>query len=79
MLRGKIDKNGFLFIDRGMPELTRAMCPHNQKACSHDCALFGAPSGATVTHESKKRYYTAIKLCGNALWFSELTDERGTV
>lgn len=70
MLQGKIDKNGFLFIDRGLPELTRAMCPHTQKACSHDCALFGVPSTLLTG-------VTTLYLCGNELWFSELIDERG--
>lgn len=46
MQKGTIDKNGFLFIDRGLPEMVRAMCPHTERACSHDCVLFGDERGA---------------------------------
>lgn len=70
MLRGKIDKNGFLFIDRGMPELTRAMCPHTQKACGHDCALFGTPDDGVVTGA------VDLDICGQEFRFSELIDDR---
>ena len=71
MLQGRIDKNGFLFYDRGLPELTRAMCPHTQMACGHDCALFGTP-------EYGAPGIIMLRLCLQyELVFSELTDERG--
>ena len=66
MLMGTIDKNGFLFIDRGLPEMVRAMCPHTERACSHDCVLFGELDSTGN-----------LEICGHFIHFSELIDERG--
>ena len=69
-LVGKIDKNGYLFIERG-GRMERQDCPYTRMSpCSHSCPKFGNPdmcSGRTVF----------LAICGGqVLVFKKFVDER---
>lgn len=70
-MKGKIDKDGFLWIER-KGEWTKQFCPFVSKVwCGHWCPLFGEPRGERCAGEEIK-----LDICKKTLFFSELTDER---
>jgi hypothetical protein len=70
-MKGKIDKDGFLWIER-KGEWTKQRCPFvGDDWCGHWCPLFGEPRGERCAGEEIK-----LDICKKTLFFSELTDER---
>ncbi len=82
-MKGKIDNNGWLRIERGGKEKLQE-CPFMQRAfqvndvsiapCGDWCPLFGEPKWEIDNKAA------IIEICqGNRLYFDEFTDEKGTV
>ena len=84
-MKGKIDKNGALFIAR-CGEMKAQFCMHVLRAndmgctCNDKCPQFGEPtSGKAIGELSKTEISIPIELqiCNNrTLYFNEFTDER---
>lgn len=78
-MKGKIDSNGWLRIERGGKEKLQE-CPFMQRAfqvndvsiapCGDWCPLFGEPV------DCSEGYFT-LSLCQKTLAFNVFTDERG--
>jgi len=68
-MKGKIDKDGFLWIER-KGEWTKQFCPFVSKVwCGHWCPLFGEPEFIDG--------HPRLSLCRKVLEFVSLVDERG--
>jgi len=68
-MKGKIDKDGFLWIER-KGEWTKQFCPFVSKVwCGHWCPLFGEPEFIDG--------HPRLSLCRKVLKFVSLVDERG--
>ena len=72
LMTGKIDKSGYLFIERGGC-FERQYCPNTRKEpCGHSCPLFGEPA---KTRPKIKSVY--LSLCKDKLLvFTRFIDER---
>jgi hypothetical protein len=94
MMKGKIDNNGWLRIERGGKEKLQE-CPYTQKTfqvnnltmrepCGDWCPLFGEPmdntmSWTTVDGHIGGHKTTELELCRKKLYFDEFTDGREDV
>jgi len=68
-MKGKIDKDGFLWIER-KGEWTKQYCPIvNDDWCGQWCPLFGEPEFIDG--------HPRLSLCRKVLEFVSLVDERG--
>ena len=68
-MKGKIDKDGFLWIER-KGEWTKQFCPFvGDGWCGHWCPLFGEPEFIDG--------HPRLSLCRKVLEFVSLVDERG--
>jgi hypothetical protein len=68
-MRGKIDKNGFLHIER-RGKMIMQRCPHSvQDGCGDWCPLFGEPEFISCGKEKR------LELCGKTLIFDNLEKE----
>jgi len=87
-MKGKIDSNGWLRIDRGGKERLQE-CPFMQRAfevndiaiapCGDWCPLFGEPKTVKLNtlHKADMKEETALVIChGKCLVFDQLTDDR---
>ena len=75
-MKGKIDKDGFLWIER-KGEWTKQFCPFVSKVwCGHWCPLFGEPEFIDG-HPRFIDGHPRLSLCRKVLEFVSLVDERG--
>jgi hypothetical protein len=84
-MKGKIDKKGHLWIERG-GKMKEKYCMYNSLGdnCADYCPLFGEPeehddedwNPTTERYEPNGKKYVKITLCHRTLVFNELTDER---
>jgi hypothetical protein len=89
-MKGKIDKRGELFIERG-GALLRMSCPFSDylispipghppesqepRICGHWCAMFGEPRKIIINPKTGKKSMI-LELCHKSIVFDEFTDER---
>ncbi len=73
-MKGKIDNEGHLYIERGR-RLTEQGCPYSsgEAFCGDWCPLFGEPN---VVEFPENETMTCLQTCRNPLYFDEFTDER---
>jgi len=72
-MKGKIDKDGFLWIER-KGEWTKQFCPFVGDCndwCGQWCPLFGEPF-SKINHAGAE-----LSLCKRTLYFDTFKDERG--
>jgi hypothetical protein len=84
-MKGKIDKYGNLYIERG-DKMKSQSCPFKEKSehdyfenCNDECPLFGEPKTVALDtlYQSDKKVETALVIChGKCLVFDQFTDER---
>lgn len=75
---GKIDKYGFLWIERMRPEgatFEKAECPYGKNVCGDACALFGEP--VKLQDDTTGIACTELEVCVSLLDFDTFADERG--
>lgn len=91
-MKGKIDNNGWLWIERGGKEKLQE-CPFTQKTfqvnnltirepCGDWCPLFGEPTIICLDtiNRGDRKTETALPIChGKYLHFDEFTDEKEDV
>ena len=73
-MKGKIERNGYLYIFRPGVGFKYQSCPydagqHGPSGCGDWCPLFGEPQGAPDDLRT-------LRLCHTNLMFDEFTDER---
>lgn len=76
-MKGKIDKYGFLYIERANGIYKKIKCPHGSQEnfCGDWCALFGEPDLMKITLIPDVKE-NSLKLCNKKLYFDHFTDER---
>lgn len=67
-MKGKIDKNGCLLIERRNGEYIKQICPFKKDFCGDACPLFGEPENGGG--------YINIRLCQSVAQFKYFGDER---
>jgi len=88
-MKGKIDKNGYLFIKRG-GKYEPQLCPHSTHLvndcvgfvnCGEWCVKFGEPKEIEVDllNDTEKLDGIYLNVCELCLEFEEFTDEREAI
>lgn len=71
-MKGKLDKDGRLWIERGKVGLSKMFCPYSiiEERCGTWCPLFEEPY---IIPKEKK---VLLSLCEKDWYFDDFTDER---
>jgi len=80
-VKGKIDKAGILFIERGK-RMAVQNCPFKECRCGDWCPLFSEPRQVALDtlYQSDKKVEAILIIChGRTLVFDHFTDERERV
>lgn len=73
-MNGKIDKDGFLHIERA-GRMKRQECPFHEKLCNRDGFIPCGDWCPLFVPDAKEKI---IAFCKGCVYFDTLTDERGT-